>query len=807
MEDKFTRALFTELESKYSFNSYEEFDSLLKSDDKFRKALFDDTKDILDLGDYITFEEKLGLKKKDVSEISPDISEPSSEVQQPLPSAEKPKVPIKKEETLTERLDISSLLQAGGKRPDFLTQQRDEIVSTFEKDIKETTDALAETYQKKIEANPEQYDKLNKEYQQKHKELVQSRADALPKQIESLLTDEGYDYLEKGDIGNIQKQVADIMSKPLNHEAKVAELNKIKNVFLSSIEATVPEYTDAVKREINDVIAKSSLIDKEGNPTVFGWKQEVAVKKDNIQKAITELEAKKPDIREASSLVSVSMALRYDKDIQKYLTLVKANKMLNNILKLPDDSGNFWQGLKSQGDAMKSAGLSDLFETLDVAKVASKQNKGQKLSVDEQALLDAKGMYEAAISSEGLSKWFQWGRGIGGSVAWMEQFALTSGLGKVGASTITKLVGQSVKNKVLQNVLKGVGSAVARTPVLTGGYVEAIERATGSPVLTDKGVWEVAPESIEPIWKAIGKGAYSNFTEAFSEEAGGFLRGTGVAKNISKALGINKLPKFVKQFASATAFQPFGELPEEYLAMLLQTPVMGDQTLKEAFTWENIWDTAVQVGLMTGALGSAALPSIVANNRKRAQNKALLDIFGRDNVSALRDAIMSKDDAKFADAIKNAFAGKSYTDLQGLELDKAQKLLVEYAHGLAQERGATVAQQEITKEAQTQDQIEEKPTEPITEEKVEVVPEVVEEPVQKEIEIEQAPQEILEIKKEEEISDAERIEAKETLDTYLNTWANDVLKNKIKLADEIETDFDMTLTKLKNMNLIETDCI
>ena len=70
----------------------------------------------------------------------------------------------KKEETLTERLDISSLLRASGKRPDFLTQQRDDIVSTFEKDVKETTSALAETYQKKIEANPEDYDKLNKEY-------------------------------------------------------------------------------------------------------------------------------------------------------------------------------------------------------------------------------------------------------------------------------------------------------------------------------------------------------------------------------------------------------------------------------------------------------------------------------------------------------------------------------------------------------------------------------------------------------------------------------------------------------------------
>ena len=66
-------------------------------------------------------------------------------------------------------------------------------------------------------------------------------------------------------------------------------------------------------------------------------------------------------------------------------------------------------------------------------------------------------------------------------------------------------------------------------------------------------------------------------------------------------------------------------------------------------------------------------------SKMRANNKELIDIFGKDNISAIRDAIMNDDVKAFNSALKNAFAGKSYTDLQGMSLEKAQKNLLSYA--------------------------------------------------------------------------------------------------------------------------------
>jgi hypothetical protein len=48
---------------------------------------------------------------------------------------------------------------------------------------------------------------------------------------------------------------------------------------------------------------------------------------------------------------------------------------------------------------------------------------------------------------------------------------------------------------------------------------------------------------------------------------------------------------------------------------------------------------------------------------------------------------------------------------------------------------------------------------------------------------------------------------KKVLNDYLNIWSEDVLKNKDKFVKEIKEDFDMVLQKLKNLELIKTDCL
>jgi hypothetical protein len=49
--------------------------------------------------------------------------------------------------------------------------------------------------------------------------------------------------------------------------------------------------------------------------------------------------------------------------------------------------------------------------------------------------------------------------------------------------------------------------------------------------------------------------------------------------------------------------------------------------------------------------------------------------------------------------------------------------------------------------------------------------------------------------------------AKETLQSYLDTWVENTLKVKDNLVNEVKDDFDMVLQKLKNLGIIKTDCV
>jgi hypothetical protein len=61
------------------------------------------------------------------------------------------------------------------------------------------------------------------------------------------------------------------------------------------------------------------------------------------------------------------------------------------------------------------------------------------------------------------------------------------------------------------------------------------------------------------------------------------------------------------------------------------------------------------------------------------------------------------------------------------------------------------------------------------------------------------------IKEEKIVQEADN--AKQTLKGYLDNWGETTLKIKDNLIKEIKTDYDMVLTKLKNMDLIKTDCL
>lgn len=613
-------------------------------------------------------------------------------VQPPLRLGEKPAV--SKQDIFATEQDISSVLKARNKLPDYLKSESDRIVSETYKNLEDELASLDEKYKTKKEATPEKAKELEKERVEQANKIIDLKSEGLQKGIENLYSKgKQYEYLDPADVKTLSEQIKEVASQPIDYVQKEDRLKTIEKNFMSQMEGATAEEKVNIQREISDIIAQNALFDEKGNPTVYGWKREVKNKSDILQHTRDRMLKEHPELANIVTDYKVRTS-----DIGKqFQVMTRAYDLYTRIRKLPDDGGSFWEGFKSQGRQMASLGMADLFESLDVKKVLDKQRKGDTLSMEEQSLVDAYGIYQATQGAEELSKAYSRGAGLGASVAWMGQFALTSPLGTAGEKTAIKLLGQNIKNKVVQNIAKGLGSAVVRAPLLTGGYTEAIKRMTGSPQLTKEGQWKVNKATVEPVIEAVGKGLYSNLANAFGETAGGWFAGSKFNKIIGGKLGLTRIPKNIASLFNTIGMQPLGELGEEYLTTLMETPVMGDQTLKEAFSGENLWETAVQVGIMSGFFGGLAAPAVVSENIRRGRAMDMIKIFGKDNVSALRTAIENNDKEAFADVIRKSFEGKTEEDL-GMSLEKAQKELIKYSNYLAQVKGHDVAQ-EAVKEA------------------------------------------------------------------------------------------------------------
>ena len=699
MEDN-TQLLYKTLTDKGLYTkTYDEFVSKY-SNSESRRLMFDVvSKEGLYTKTYEEFTGKYFPEvKKKVSTESPlesatkgetvlqELGLPSKESITPkLPFQEPKKEKVKQEETFASEPTVTSVLKSRQKIPEYLQGEQERVMEESTQAIKDELTKLRDNYQKKIEANPEKQKELNKQFEEEQTKIIELRSANIPIAIESLYK-KGKDYkrLDPTDVKGLSEMAKDIASKPVDYIQKKDALEGLKKDFMAKVGTLSSEEQSAIEKELNDVIAQSSVINDKGVPSVFGWKNEVSDKNTKVNQRIEEL-SKLPVTEDTKA---------------EYNLLYRAQKYYERIMKLPDDEGNFYEGFKSEGRNMLTAGMAELFDAANIRKISKKQADGEPLDKGEQTLYDAYGIFQTAQNAEQFGKGYERGKGVAGSVAFMESFALTGGLAGIGEKTALKMIGNQVKSKVVQNIAKGVGSAVVRTPLLTGGMTETAKRMAGSPKLTETGEFKVDPSTIEPTMQAIGKGLYSNFANALGETAGGWLAGTKVSKFIGSALGINKIPKSVAKVFNTIGMQPLGELPEEYLTTLMETPVMGDQTLKEAFSPEAVWETAVQVGLMSGFFSGIALPSVVNENMNRSNNKALIDIFGKDNISSLRDAIESNDKVAFSDAMKQAFIGITQENIKGVSIEDAQKMLVKYANSLAQKKGAEVAQEAANIESQ-----------------------------------------------------------------------------------------------------------
>ena len=300
----------------------------------------------------------------------------------------------------------------------------------------------------------------------------------------------------------------------------------------------------------------------------------------------------------------------------------------------------------------------------------NKYENGLELSPLEQSLLDAAAIKAAteAYYSDKLSGWYKAGEVAGATVPYMLEFALTSGMSSVGAavkSGISSLAKWAAKR--LPNMLvKGAEKVATRiVPPLARG---AAQTATvGLPrVMADAGNRAVG--DIKPGMEYEGRENALGFTPALGDAAlaslidntieitgvgplgrvagkviGAPVRGLGrVAYKLTPKVGkriADRVMTRVSDIADTRWAQNFGnfiektqwhgtanEFAEEMVAGTLNSLTVGDQTLGEVWSADNMFDTFLGVALMGGTISGVNTIGTIATGSYKVGARERLNL-------------------------------------------------------------------------------------------------------------------------------------------------------------------------------------
>ena len=417
MEDK-TQILHKTLFDKGLYTkSLDEFSTQFgtpESRQKLHKALFDK-------GLYTKTAEEFDtqffpeVKKKDLPVDSTELlqnpletltGQSKESVTPKLPFQAPPKKEVKKQDLLPSKLTPTSFISATSQKPDFIKQEYDKLIGTTNKELSEESDKLISDFKAKIETEGANKGELKKELTLRLRDLEIKKQKEAEKAIDDLLNNDSYDVLEKGDVKNIEKSLDDIIAKYPRFEDRDKAINEFKNNFSGRIKELFPEYGDMAEKELNDVIAKKTLLGSDGNISPYGWKKEASEKLSTIneaqQNAVTDFRKKYPDFEEKTTATPGGIARisgyspsldqnpekrkQFYSDYEQYrkdLDLLGiAKEKLGNVMKLPDNERTFASEFSTGGRdllaAVSSAGWSDVARALENTAIAIKKQKGEK---------------------------------------------------------------------------------------------------------------------------------------------------------------------------------------------------------------------------------------------------------------------------------------------------------------------------------------------------------------------------------------------------------------------------------------------
>lgn len=400
--------------------------------------------------------------------------------------------------------------------------------------------------------------------------------------------------------------------------------------------------------------------------------------------------------------------------------LISARNYLNeadDLIKARKEGGGVLRGMRDAASKLGTwdFGTSDLAANKSVYNVLRKFESGEELSQDEQRLLDAVAVNTAAkVYASDLGVSYDIGSGFVQSIPFILEMIVNplsgagKGVGKALAGYAAKRFGGKVIPKVAGAAGRVVGDIAASTGMAAttgaaGVAADTYSRMIGSPVYTDVGrvsfgqevrdpdtgevlrdengnpvkVGSVGKESIgSALYKSLASRSIDNFSEMFGSyfgPVGDILKETKAGKKISASALVNSMNKLttadwtkgfnkIMQDAKYDGF--FGETAEEYVGGLLNAAIVGDQSLEDLGSLDNLLQTAGTVGLMSGILGSVNLIGLrgVRYNARKGLERSEANgrkVFG-DDFDVLKDELMNMDPDQRKDVVRDMIASDRF---------------------------------------------------------------------------------------------------------------------------------------------------
>lgn len=400
--------------------------------------------------------------------------------------------------------------------------------------------------------------------------------------------------------------------------------------------------------------------------------------------------------------------------------LISARNYLNeadDLIKARKEGGGVLRGMRDAASKLGTwdFGTSDLAANKSVYNALRKFESGEELSQDEQRLLDAVAVNTAAkVYASDLGVSYDIGSGFVQSIPFMLEMIVNplsgagKGVGKALAGYAAKRFGGKVIPKVAGAAGRVVGDIAASTGMAAttgaaGVAADTYSRMIGSPVYTDVGrvslgqevrdldtgevlrdengnpvkVGSVGKESIgSALYKSLASRSIDNFSEMFGSyfgPVGDILKETKAGKKISASALVNSMNKlttadwtkgFNKIMQNAKYDGFFGETAEEYVGGLLNAAIVGDQSLEDLGSLDNLLQTAGTVGLMSGILGSVNLIGLrgVRYNARKGLERSEANgrkVFG-DDFDVLKDELMNMDPDQRKDVVRDMIASDRF---------------------------------------------------------------------------------------------------------------------------------------------------